>query len=61
MPKYGIWAFLIRELSKNMDVLAGYDSTSSTEEDNIQEKLASKQVRNVTLRYICIPVMFLCC
>lgn len=31
---------------KTMEVLAGYDSSSSTEEDKIQRKLTSKEVRN---------------
>jgi len=29
-----------------MEVLAGYDSSSSTEEDKIQRKLTSEEVRN---------------
>lgn len=45
-PNMAWKAFPIRELlNKNMDVLAGYDSSSSTEEDKIQRKLTSKQVR----------------
>lgn len=43
-----------------MDGLAGYDSSSSTEDDKIQRKLAPKEVRNVRLRCIYKLTLFLC-
>ena len=39
----------------------GYDSSSPREEDKIHGKLTTEKVKNVSLGYISLKCMFLCC
>jgi len=44
-----------------MEVLAGYDSSSSDENAKIQQNSGDKQVRNVSERYFYMSAMLLSC
>lgn len=61
MTKYGYERSPYGNFSTDMEVLAGYDSSSSTEEDKIQRKLASGEVRDAKKRYTNISVMLMSC
>lgn len=61
-----LWPYMVSRKSvlhtgsfeHKMDGLAGYDSSSSTEDDKIHRKLAPKEVRNVRLTCIYMLTLF---
>lgn len=61
MPKYGKFDFPHPGVCffTNMDVLAGYDSSSSDENAKIQRNSADKQVKKTQKRSIYMSVLFL--